>query len=108
MLGETVAEAFVRRVLNSPDDVVAADRISGVLSYRKLYVAARLMAKRFQELQSSRHTPCAVRPSDAADGKTSALGDGMTVGADGTPTNAGVGARCLLLSYRSACYSPAR
>ena len=52
VLGETLAEAFVRRVLKNPDDVVAADRISGVLSYRKLYVAARLMAKRFRELQS--------------------------------------------------------
>ena len=52
MLGETLAEAFVRRVLKHPDDVVAADRISGVLSYRKLYVGARLMAKRFEELRS--------------------------------------------------------
>ena len=38
MLGETLAEAFVRRVLKHPDDVAAADRLSGVLSYRKLYV----------------------------------------------------------------------
>ena len=50
MLGETLAEAFVRRVLKNPDDVVAADRLSGVLSYRKLYVGARLMAKRFKGL----------------------------------------------------------
>ncbi len=40
MLGETLGEAFVRRVLKNPDDVVAADRLSGVLSYRKLYVGA--------------------------------------------------------------------
>ena len=50
VLGETLAEAFVRRVLKNPDDVVAADRISGVLSYRKMYVAARLMAKRFKAI----------------------------------------------------------
>ena len=55
VLGETLAEAFVRRVLKNPDDVAAADRLSGVLSYRKLYVGARLMAKRFRELQSSGH-----------------------------------------------------
>ena len=40
VLGDTIAEAFVRRVLKTPDDVSTADRISGVLSYRKLYVAA--------------------------------------------------------------------
>ena len=53
VLGETLAEAFVRRVLKTPDDVAAADRLSGVLSYRKLYVGARLMAKRFRQLQSA-------------------------------------------------------
>ncbi len=57
VLGETLAEAFVRRVLENPDDVVATDRISGVLSYRKLYVAAGLMAKRFKELQSTPRSP---------------------------------------------------
>ena len=35
VLGETLAEAFVRRVLKNPDDVAAADRICGVLSYRQ-------------------------------------------------------------------------
>jgi long-chain-fatty-acid--[acyl-carrier-protein] ligase len=53
VFGETLPEAFVRRVLRAPDDVAAADRISGVLSYRKLYVAARLMAKRFASLEGS-------------------------------------------------------
>ena len=38
VLGETLVEAFVRRVLKYPDDVVAADRLSGVLTYRKMYV----------------------------------------------------------------------
>ena len=77
VLGETLADAFIRRVLKNPDDVVAADRISGVLSYRKLYVGARLMAKRFRRLQSSRHSPCAVRPSAAhATNKSGADGTG--------------------------------
>ena len=53
VLGDTLAEAFLRRVLKNPDDVVAADRISGVLSYRKLYVGTRLMAKRFEKLQGT-------------------------------------------------------
>ena len=76
VLGETLAEAFVRRVLKNPDDVVAADRLSGVLSYRKLYVAARLMAKRFGQLQSSTHGRPAVRPSASADGKNMSEADG--------------------------------
>jgi acyl-CoA synthetase (AMP-forming)/AMP-acid ligase II/acyl carrier protein len=53
VLGQTLAEAFVRRVLTNPNDVTAADRMSGVLTYRKLYVAARLMAKRFAALEGS-------------------------------------------------------
>jgi acyl-CoA synthetase (AMP-forming)/AMP-acid ligase II/1-acyl-sn-glycerol-3-phosphate acyltransferase/acyl carrier protein len=57
VLGETLAEAFVRRVLKQPDDVVAADQLSGVLSYRKLYVAASLMARRFRGLQGTPHAP---------------------------------------------------
>jgi len=53
VLGESLAEAFVRRAFKHPDDVVAADGLSGVLSYRKLYVGARLMAKRFRALDAS-------------------------------------------------------
>jgi len=90
VLAETLPEAFVRRVLKNPDDVVAADRVSGVLSYRKLYVGARLMAKRFRELPSSRHTPRAVRSSASADGDNLSEADGAgtlpAVGADGTGT----------------------
>jgi len=67
---ETLAEAFVRRVLKNPKDVVAADRISGVLSYRKLYVGARLMAKRFDGLQSYARSPA------SAVGKGAAKADG--------------------------------
>ena len=65
VLGETLAEAFVRRVLKDPDDVAAADRLSGVLSYRKLYVGARLMAKRFKQLES---VPLALRERDGERG----------------------------------------
>ena len=79
VFGETLAEAFVRRVLKHPDDVAAADQLSGVLSYRKLYVGALLMAKRFRGLQSSRHTPCAVRPSMSADGKIASKADATYV-----------------------------
>jgi acyl-CoA synthetase (AMP-forming)/AMP-acid ligase II/acyl carrier protein len=78
VLGETLAEAFVRRVLKQPDDVVAADQLSGVLSYRKLYVAARLMAKRFRSI---RHTPSAdvgsaPRSPSAPEGGTAAKANG--------------------------------
>ncbi|MGD0783018.1 MAG: AMP-binding protein, partial [Candidatus Aminicenantales bacterium] len=50
VLAETLVEAFVRRALAYPDDVAAADQLSGVLSYRKLLVGARLMARRFSRL----------------------------------------------------------
>jgi long-chain-fatty-acid--[acyl-carrier-protein] ligase len=50
VLGETLAEAFVRRALRNADDVAAADPISGVLTYRRLLVGARLMARRFAKL----------------------------------------------------------
>ncbi len=53
VLGDTIAEAFVRRVFKTPNDVSTADRMSGVLSYRKLYVAAKLMSKRFAALTPS-------------------------------------------------------
>ena len=47
VLADTVAEAFVRRVLAAPDAVAVADASSGVLSARRLLVAATLMARRF-------------------------------------------------------------
>jgi sulfofructose kinase len=47
VLAHTVAEAFVRRVLAEPDAVAVADATSGVLSARRLLVAATLMARRF-------------------------------------------------------------
>ena len=50
ILAETIAEAFVRRALAIPDEVAVADRISGVLKYRKLLVAARLFGHRLGQL----------------------------------------------------------
>ena len=50
VLADTLAEAFVRRALKNLDDVAVADRLSGVLTYRKLLVAARLMSRRFRGL----------------------------------------------------------
>ncbi|MFM7249770.1 MAG: AMP-binding protein [Planctomycetaceae bacterium] len=47
VLAGTVAEAFVRRALVEPARPAVADRISGVLPYRRLLVGARLMARRF-------------------------------------------------------------
>ena len=45
ILGDTVAEAFVARALAFPRDVVAADDLSGVVTYRKMLVGARVMAR---------------------------------------------------------------
>jgi len=50
ILAETLAEAFVRRALTHPDDVAIADRLSGVLTYRKLLVGTRLLSKRIQDI----------------------------------------------------------
>ena len=49
--GQSIAEALVRRVLAHPDDVAVADRISGVLTYRKLLVGAQLLGKRLGRLE---------------------------------------------------------
>ncbi|MCL4195780.1 MAG: AMP-binding protein, partial [Thermoguttaceae bacterium] len=50
VLAETIGEAFVRRALACLDDVAVADRLSGVLTYRRLLVGARLLSKRLREL----------------------------------------------------------
>ena len=51
ILAETIAEAFVRRALANPRAIAVADQMSGVLSYRKLLVAANLLGKRFDALE---------------------------------------------------------
>jgi long-chain-fatty-acid--[acyl-carrier-protein] ligase len=50
ILGDTFAEAFVARALANPGDVAAADDVAGVVTYRRMHVGARVMAKRFRKL----------------------------------------------------------
>ncbi len=50
ILAETLAEGFVRRGLAHPGDVAVADRLSGVLTYRKLLVGTRLLSKRIRKI----------------------------------------------------------
>ncbi len=66
VLGDTIAEAFVKRILESPDDVTVADSISGVLTRRRLLVGARLMARRFAEFEEE-HVGVMLPASVAAD-----------------------------------------
>ena len=40
----------MRRGLAHPGDVAVADRLSGVLTYRKLLVGTRLLSKRIREI----------------------------------------------------------
>ena len=49
-LAETVAEAFVARALADPNDVAAADDLSGVLTYRRMLVGVLVLARRFAPL----------------------------------------------------------
>ena len=50
LLAETVGEAFVRRSLAQPGDVAVADRVSGVLTYRRLLVGAKLLSQQLGQL----------------------------------------------------------
>ncbi len=50
VVGETLGEAFVRRILRHPDDMAVADRLSGALSYRRLLIGSRLLGKRLAAL----------------------------------------------------------
>lgn len=50
ILGETIPEAFVNRVLKNPKDVAAADDLAGAVNYEKLFVGATAMAARFRDL----------------------------------------------------------
>ena len=51
VLAETLAEAFVRRALKNPADVAVADRLAGVLTYRRMLVGASLLGKRMARLE---------------------------------------------------------
>jgi long-chain-fatty-acid--[acyl-carrier-protein] ligase len=50
ILADTIPAAFLRRACEHPDDVAVADQVSGVLSYRRMLVAARLLARRLGRL----------------------------------------------------------
>jgi len=49
-LADTLAEAFVRRALANPGDIAVADRLAGILTYRRLLVGCSLLGKRFAKL----------------------------------------------------------
>lgn len=66
LLGTTVAEAFVRRAIERPEQVATADGVSGALSYRRLLVASGLMARRFATF-SEDHVGVMLPASVAAD-----------------------------------------
>jgi acyl-CoA synthetase (AMP-forming)/AMP-acid ligase II/1-acyl-sn-glycerol-3-phosphate acyltransferase/acyl carrier protein len=66
LLSGTIAEAFVRRALERPEQVAVADGISGALSYRRMLVAAILMSRRFATLREE-HVAVMMPASVAAD-----------------------------------------
>ena len=66
LLASTVAEAFVRRALERPGQVAAADGLSGAVSYRRMLVGAVLMARRFAKLPEE-HVGVMMPASVAAD-----------------------------------------
>ena len=53
-MADTVGLAIVRRLLSAPNDIAVADRMSGVLTNRKLLVGAALMATQFQKVAGQR------------------------------------------------------
>ncbi len=50
ILAPTILEAFVRQALAHPGEAAAADDSSGVVTYERLLIGARLMSKRFAPL----------------------------------------------------------
>ncbi len=66
VLATNIPQAFVRRALSAPRDVVAADDLSGVLTYEKLLVGALLLARRFEALPGE-HVGLMLPASVAAD-----------------------------------------
>ena len=66
ILGETIGDAFVQRALAQMDDVAVADAISGVLSYRRLLVGAKLMSRRIEKFDEP-HIGVMLPASVAAD-----------------------------------------
>lgn len=50
VLADSIPEAFVRRAVESADQVAVADDISGVLTYRRFLVGAVLLSRRLAQL----------------------------------------------------------
>ena len=50
VLGETVPAALVARCVRHPGDVAVADDLSGVLTYRRLFLGALILAERFRQI----------------------------------------------------------
>ena len=66
LLDETVAAAFVRRMLEAPEAAATGDPLSGLLSRQRLLVGATLMARRFAAI-SEPHVGVMLPASVAAD-----------------------------------------
>ena len=66
LLDDTVAAAFVRRMIETPGVAATGDPMSGVLSRRRLLVAATLMARRFAKIPE-KHVGVMLPASVAAD-----------------------------------------
>lgn len=66
IMGDTIPEAFLNRVLAHPQQVAAADTLSGVLTYRRLLVGALLMSRRFEKYDE-KHVGVMLPASVAAD-----------------------------------------
>ena len=66
LLDETVAAAFTRRMIEAPETAATGDPMSGVLSRRRLLVAANLMARRFARIPQQ-HVGVMLPASVAAD-----------------------------------------
>ena len=49
-LAPTILEAFVRQAIAHPGEAAAADDLSGVVTYERMLVGARLMSRRFAQL----------------------------------------------------------
>ena len=76
VLGKTIPEVFVRRMLNSGGEAAVVDEFSGLLSYRKLLTACLLFGRRFAKVESERigvMLPSSTRPiSSSSDFKSPA------------------------------------
>jgi long-chain-fatty-acid--[acyl-carrier-protein] ligase len=53
ILGETIPEAFVVRALAGPQEIAAADDLSGVLTYEQVLVGALTLSRRFAALPAA-------------------------------------------------------